>query len=210
MRRVFGVIAAAILGMGSYPQSLAQTAPAEAPAAEAPAAQKPPAETAPVPATPAETPAAPSTPLPANLVYLSKEASYADVNRIDQNILAECQLPQRQAEFIAAAATRAGFNVVHDEQAVKARKGRVLHVEIVDAISSGNAFIGHRKLVTIRGRLFEDGKEVGDFQGRRSSMGGAFGGFKGSCTVLERCSQTLAGDVTRWLKIPVAGARIGE
>ncbi len=103
----------------------------------------------------------------------------------------------------------AGFEPVVDDQAAQAGKGRVLLVQISDAISSGNAFIGHRKAVVVKGRLIEDGKEIAAFTGTRSSMGGAFGGFKGSCSVLGRCLETLAKDIATWMRNP-RNTRIGE
>jgi len=143
-------------------------------------------------------------------VYMGQIVPYSDLERISSAIQAECQLPQRQAELIVSQANLAGITVVRDDEAVKASKGRILQVEIVNAISMGNAFTGHRKQVHIKGRLLEDGKEIGNFVGVRSSMGGAFAGFKGSCVVLDRCLQTLAADVSRWLKNPVKDSRIGE
>ena len=143
-------------------------------------------------------------------VYMRQIAPYSDLERISRAIQEECSLPQQQAELIVSQANLAGIVVVRDDEAAKAGKGRVLQVEIVNAISMGNAFTGHRKQVHIKGRLLEDGKEIGDFVGVRSSMGGLFPGFKGSCSVLTRCLQTLAEDVSRWLKNPVKDARIGE
>lgn len=143
-------------------------------------------------------------------IYTSQTAPYSDERSIAKAILAECQLPQRQAELIEQVAKETGVLVVRDDEAVAARKGRVLLVEISNAISAGNAFIGHRKQVSVKGRLLEDGTEVGNFSGQRSSMGGAFAGFKGSCLVLERCLTTLAKDINGWLKSPSMNARIGE
>jgi len=200
MKKAIAIVAVALLGLGCCRLAAAQTAPAETPPVEIP----------PVQAAPVEKPSVQSAPVQGNVIYLGREAMYSDVNRIDRAIVTECQLPQQQAELIEIAARRAGLNIVRDEQAAKAGNGRVLQVEIVEAISSGNAFIGHRKMVVVKGRLFEDEKEIGSFQGRRSSMGGAFAGFKGSCAVLGRCLETLAQDITMWMKYPSENARIGE
>ena len=143
-------------------------------------------------------------------IYISQTAPYADTRTITKAILDECELPQQQSELIAQLANEKGILVVRDNEAVKAGKGRVLQVEITNAMSGGNAFVGHRKQVSVKGRLFENGTEIGDFIGIRSSMGGAFGGFKGSCSVLGRCVKTLAQDITVWLKNPAKDSRIGE
>jgi hypothetical protein len=73
-------------------------------------------------------------------------------------------------------------------------------LRIENALSSGNAFIGHRKQVTTSAKLYANGKEIARSTHTRDSMGGFTGGFKGSCAVLERCANTLANDITTWLK----------
>lgn len=143
-------------------------------------------------------------------IYMGQTVPYSDSSSIAQAILNDCQLPQQQAELIERLAQSQGITVVRDDESVKAGKGRVLHVEITSAVSMGNAFIGHRKQVSVKGHLFENGTEIGNFSGLRSSMGGAFAGFKGSCSVLGRCVETLAKDIALWLKNPTKESRIGE
>jgi hypothetical protein len=145
-----------------------------------------------------------------NTIYMAQIVPYSNIGQIDRAILAECQLPWQQAEHIVTLAKSEGITVVRDDEAVKAGKGRILQVELVSAVSSGNAFMGHRKQVTIKGRLLEDGTEIGSFMGHRNSMGGAFAGFKGSCSVLDRCVKALGGDIAQWLKLPAKNSRIGD
>ncbi len=143
-------------------------------------------------------------------IYIRTDMPYSDVKNVDKAILAECQLPHQGAELLEKAVRKAGYTVVRDDAAVKAGKGRVLYVEISSAVSMGNAFIGHRKEVDIKGRLVENGRELGNFYGKRYSMGGAFANFKGSCSVLGRCLDALSGDIAQWLKNPVKDARLGD
>lgn len=86
----------------------------------------------------------------------------------------------------------------------------MLVVEISDAVSRGNPFIGHRKSTSVRGNLYQDGVKVAAFRGECDSMGGAFGGFKGSCSVLGRTVKTLGSDIAAWLAKPVDDARLGD
>ena len=167
------------------------------------------APASPPPAAPAA--AAPAAPAAAGAtkVIIGREMSYVNALEISQAILAECQLPQQGAQMLVSAMRAAGFEPVVDDVAAQAGKGRVLLVQISDAVSGGNAFIGHRKQVKVRGRLLQDGKEVASFSGVRGSMGGAFAGFKGSCSVLYRCLEALSSDISTWMKNPVTG-RIGE
>jgi hypothetical protein len=178
--------------------------------------QEPAQETAPQPSPQASAPAkstpssAPSGAVRVKTVTMGREMRYADPSAIAGAVLNDCKLPEQGAELLEVAARNAGITVVRDERAVKAGKGRTLQVEIVNVVSGGNAFIGHMKQVQVRGRLFENGKEIGNFSGRRSSGGGAFANFKGSCSVLGRCMETLAKDITLWLNNPGKDSRIGE
>ena len=124
------------------------------------------------------------------------------------NIKSECQIGQQLSEFIQSQANGIGINVSRADEVNKKGTGKVLIVEITSAISAGNPFIGHRKSTAIAGQLYDNGEEVSSFTGMRLSMGGFFGGFKGSCSVLGRTVKTLGQDVARWLKNPIDGAHL--
>lgn len=209
MRKEFVIVAAVLAGFGFRQQSAAQTAPAEPTPAEAPSVQRPQSEAPPVPAAPVATPPSPSAPVPRNVIYLSQEASYVDASTIDREVLATCFLPRRGAELIEITSRAAGYDMIRDENAVKARKGRVLQVEIVDIVSYRGGLVGHLKMVLIRGRLYEDGNEISSFFARRRSTGGLVADRE-ACPVLWRCLEALARDVTQWLKYPTLKARLGD
>ena len=145
-----------------------------------------------------------------NTIYVGKTAPYVDASTVKGNIVTECDLPAAQMRLLHEQASAAGVTLVEDEAAVTANKGRVLIVQIFNALSQGNAFIGHGKQVVLKGRLLENGTEIGNFTATRGSMGGAFAGLKSSCAVLHRCQVTLAKDILTWLKNPAKDSRIGE
>jgi len=58
--------------------------------------------------------------------------------------------------------------------------------------------------------LYKNGKRQAGFTASRVSGGGAFGGFKGSCSVLGRTVKILGSDVSLWLLHPVDGAHLGD
>jgi hypothetical protein len=62
----------------------------------------------------------------------------------------------------------------------------------------------------VSGTLYENGQKIASFKARRKSMGGAFAGYKGSCSVLGRTIDTMAEDIAGWLKAPVDGAKMGD
>ncbi|MGB4858066.1 MAG: hypothetical protein WBP11_01940 [Dokdonella sp.] len=143
----------------------------------------------------------------AQAVQLHKPVPYAQENDVSDAIKKECHLGEKLADFVKA---KSSVPVELTSQAPNRASGRVLQMEISDAVSMGNAFMGHQKFAKVKGTLFENGKKVASFKARRNSMGGAFGGFKGSCSVLGRTVAAIGADVGKWLAKPVDGAALGD
>lgn len=146
----------------------------------------------------------------ADAVVVPKPVPYAADSDIANNIRQECKINTELSDFIAEYARQHGVTVTFADTVSAHSRGRVLQVEITDAISSGNAFIGHHKSTAARGRLYQDGKLVGSFRDRRNSMGGMFAGYKGSCSVLGRTVKAIGEDVGAWLAAPSQDAELGD
>lgn len=86
-------------------------------------------------------------------------------------------------------------------------QGRVLRVEVVDALWGGNWFIEHDQTLRIRGALYQDGTRVAGFNGVMAGRGG--GGTSG-CFQMNAKFRALTWHIKRWLRDPVDGARIGQ
>lgn len=144
-------------------------------------------------------------------VSVASSIGYADEAEIASNIRSECTaLPTQLSDFTREYAAGKGVTVHQVGEVSADMPGRVLVMRIDDAVSMGNAFIGHQKYSRISGELYQDGEQVAAFRGRRNSMGGAFGGYKGSCSVLGRTMRALGRDVGEWLADPQDGARLGD
>jgi len=144
-------------------------------------------------------------------ISMSNSSPYEADNDIANNIVDECTtLGSKLASFTKSYAGKKGIDINLVESISTSASGKTLKLEISDAVSSGNGFIGHHKFVKVRGSLWENGEKVASFKGKRSSGGGAFGGYKGSCSVLGRCVKTLGKDIAAWLVNPTDGATIGE
>lgn len=143
-------------------------------------------------------------------VIVQRPTPYAQDNDIADNIKQECKITEQLPDAVAEFAREKGITVQLVPQASESSAGRVLVLEISDALSGGNAFIGHQKSVTVKGRLYEGGKLLGDFRARRNSMGGAFAGFKGSCSVLGRAVNAIGEDIAGWLTAPQSKSRLGD
>ena len=126
---------------------------------------------------------------------------YAADNRIANNIQTECtNLGSKLTKFLVQFAKKKGIEVIPVAVLEPGGPGRNLVIEITDAVSRGNAFIGHRKYMEARAELFVDGVSKGEKIYHRDSMGGFGAGYKGSCSVLGRTSKALGKDFSVWLK----------
>jgi hypothetical protein len=146
----------------------------------------------------------------ADTVVIPKPVPYAAGNDIAGKIKRECKINEQLSDFIAEYAGQHGVTVSFADSVSPQTPGRVLDVQITDAVSEGNAWIGHHKSTTIHGKLYQDGKLVGSFRDRRNSMGGMFAGYKGSCSVLGRTVKAAGEDIGAWLAAPGMDTELGD
>jgi hypothetical protein len=143
-------------------------------------------------------------------ISLQSITPYKEGADIASNIKEECKLNKQLPGFIASFSAANGTKVSLRDTVTKATEGKSLVVEIVEAVSRGNAFIGHRKYTKVKGTLYDSGTKKAGFTAARISGGGFFGGYKGSCSVLGRTVKTIGKDISAWLKNPVDGAYLGD
>lgn len=143
----------------------------------------------------------------AQSVSIQKPVPFAADNDISDAIRKDCDMGNQLADAVKV---HSSVPVTFSEGDTPPATGRVLDLQIVDAVSMGNAWLGHQKFTKISGVLYQDGNRVAAFKARRNSMGGAFAGFKGSCSVLGRTVEIIGKDVGVWLSNPVDGARLGD
>ncbi|MBP6750825.1 MAG: hypothetical protein KA144_14405 [Xanthomonadaceae bacterium] len=146
----------------------------------------------------------------AQALQVQRPVPYSEDGDIADNIKQECKIDEQLADFIQEYAKKNGTEVTFVSGPVDTAAGRVLDVRITNAISMGNAFMGHQKGTTVAGTLYENGQKIASFKARRHSMGGAFAGYKGSCSVLGRTVKTIGEDIAGWLKAPTDGAKLGD
>lgn len=144
------------------------------------------------------------------VVAIPKPAPYATDNEIAGNIKRECQLGERLADFIAEYAKHRKIDVSLVSETNSTLPGRVLVLEIRDVASEGHAMVGHLTSTVVQGQYYEDTKLIGSFKDRRGSMGGVFGQFRHTCSVLDRTVKAIGKDVAEWMVNPVMDAELGE
>lgn len=146
----------------------------------------------------------------AEAIKVPQSVPFSDDAEIAGKIKRECHINDQLGEFIAEYAKEKRLDTQPVAATDKSMPGRVLVVEIKDAVSEGNAFIGHHKATRVRGALYQDGTEVASFKAMRNSMGGFFAGYKGSCSVLGRTVRALGKDIAEWLVAPKDDAELGD
>ena len=140
---------------------------------------------------------------------VQRAAPYAADAIIAGNIKRECTIDSQLVDALRRSAAESG-NDVQLVESLDTTSGQALKLEIHDAQSAGNAWMGHHKSVTVKGWLYRDGQEVAKFVARRISRGGVGAGFKGSCSVLERTVNAIGKDIAGWLVNPADGAQLGD
>jgi hypothetical protein len=80
--------------------------------------------------------------------------------------------------------------------------GEVMKVRITYVFGVGGGGWTGPKSVTVHADVMKDGKVERTTRINRSSMGGVFGPFKGTCSILNRTSATIAQDLAKWAKDP--------
>lgn len=125
--------------------------------------------------------------------------TYRDSGLIPKKIKDECTaLGKVMSDSAKKLAAKRGVEIKHVDRVRKDSKGNNMMVEILNATSSGNAFIGHKKSMIIRGSLYVDGRLVDEVEFDRSSGGGMGAGFKSSCTVMNKVASKLGEDLAVW------------
>jgi len=129
-----------------------------------------------------------------------KNIPFADNSSVPLKVKNECTEIGRQfSNSIAKYSKKNDINIIQSDELLSVKKN-ILVLNIQNVYSSGNAFIGHRKSVTVLAKLLANGEEINRQSFTRNSSGGFMGGFKGSCSVLAHTVNTLGNDVGKWLK----------
>lgn len=141
----------------------------------------------------------------AGTLYLQKRVPFEKGISVPDAVRAECNLETKIPAYVREAVS-GQFKIVDAEGG----RGKTLTMKITGVLGVGGGAWSGPKSVTVEGTLKEGGKVVGTFRALRYSGGGAFGAYKGTCSILDRCAKTLAKDIARWLNTPSMNARLGD
>ncbi|WP_340676636.1 hypothetical protein [Paraglaciecola sp.] len=146
----------------------------------------------------------------AESIVIDEKVIFAEGSDVPAAVINECELETKFTHFLNEYISDRGFTVIKANAEQASGIAKHLHIEI-DRVSGGGggAWTGG-KMVHAIGTLTENGKEIASFKVQRSSSGGAFGAFKGTCSLLGRDVKAMAKDVSVWLKSPSKDGRLGE
>jgi hypothetical protein len=134
-------------------------------------------------------------------ITINSAAHYHDEKVIQANVLAECKsLGSQFSVATKNALEKNGWTVNLSDNINKPINGTKLQLKITNAFSGRGALWGHKKSVAIEASLYKNNKLVDTFNATRNSNGGFGAGFKSSCDILQRCTNTLGKDVSQWMK----------
>ena len=78
----------------------------------------------------------------------------------------------------------------------------LLRLQITHVLGVGGGAWSGPKAITVTAELLENGKLVRQTKINRWSVGGVWGAFKGTCTILDRSAIAIAKDMARWVRNP--------
>jgi len=142
-------------------------------------------------------------------ITLQSKIPYAKDIVVPGAVRTECQLPEKTAVYVQQYAAK-GMNVKVADSVSAKTPGKVLVMKITNVIGGGGGAWSGAKSVTTEGTLYNNGKAIGSFKAARQSGGGAFGGYKGTCSILGRCIKAIGKDVGVWLQSPAMDSRLGD
>ncbi len=143
-------------------------------------------------------------------ITIPAEAKYSDDAPVSPNVRGECQLEKELADWIKTFAEKLSVPVTVAAGGDAKPTGRVLDVKITNVIGAGGGAWSGAKSVQVKGELRDGDKVIATFGGSRMSGGGAFAGFKGTCSIMGRCVKALGKDIAEWMKNPKPNARLGD
>ncbi len=79
---------------------------------------------------------------------------------------------------------------------------KVLRVQISHVLGVGGGAWSGPKAITVQAELLDGGKVTHTTKINQWTTGGAFGGFKGTCEILERSANAITKDLNKWVQNP--------
>jgi hypothetical protein len=111
----------------------------------------------------------------------------------------ECALEMLLGNYALSAISRRIGSVQSVTAPEQAGIDKIVQLTIIAVHGFGGGAWSGSKSMSVRADIIKGGSIVGTTVLTRSSRGGAFGGFSGTCAILDRVAGALGKDVATWL-----------
>lgn len=145
-----------------------------------------------------------ATALAGDKIGIPAVVPFAEDANVPAAVKDECKLGEKVSSFVSK------FSKGSVEVSENVAEGQYVNMSITEVHAPGGGGWSGPKWMEVAGTLQENGKSVASFRAKRFSTGGAFGGFKGTCSIIGRCTKALGKDIAKWIKNPVDGAELGD
>lgn len=76
--------------------------------------------------------------------------------------------------------------------------GRVIKLTIVGVVAAGGGGWSGAKTITVRADIYQNGDVIKSTIKSRNGRGGAFGGIKGTCAIVQNVAEVVGVDIANW------------
>lgn len=138
-------------------------------------------------------------------LLLETPVTYDPNAGVVQSVREQCQVErmlEREVGNVLAGRNGSGQGTL--AAGADAQGGPLVRLRITHVLGVGGGAWSGPKSLTVDAELVEKGQVQRRTKITRSTTGGAFGGFKGTCSLIERCAVAIAKDVGAWAADPAA------
>lgn len=140
----------------------------------------------------------------AGTITLPATVPFASNAHVPAAVRTECGLEQKTAEFIRAA-LGSSFKVSTSSSVSGKTAGKALDMKITNVLAPGGGPWSGPKSVTVKGTLYDSGKQLGSFTATRNTTRG-----RGTCDMLHRDAKEIAADIAKWMESPGPDSYLGD
>jgi hypothetical protein len=133
-------------------------------------------------------------------------AVYDPAAPVAESVRRECAIESLIGNHVFMHVSTVFPNALQVQNPGKGERDRYLTLTVLAVQGVGGGAWSGGKSITIRADLLQDGKTVSTKVLNRGSRGGAFGGFSGTCQIMERIAVALGRDTAAWLRTLAPGA----
>lgn len=144
-----------------------------------------------------------SSALAGNLTVLETPVTYHANAGVIENVKTECRLEEQFENRIGkvlAKMNKSGNGTLAKD--ANASDVTLLRLQITHVLGVGGGVWTGPKAITVTADLIENGKVARHTKINRWSVGGMWGGFKGTCSILNRNVEAIGKDLSRWIRDP--------